>query len=229
MLAGLYARERRHGQGQHVTTSLLGAGMLLQSGVYQRAGVVVSQPSLDRAQTGYGPGYRLYACSDGAWLAVVIPDSAAWERVSRLPECSGLPSRYVPLRRGDDDALARGAEAVLESMFVSAPAVVWRARLQELAVLVEVCEAVDRDQFRRRILDDPFNQQLGRVTSYEALTWGHFEQIGVLTRCGSDTTSARAPSLPDVGQHSVSVLVELGVEQHDIDALLDSKVVRQQG
>src|SRR5262249_19278929 len=41
MLAGLYARATT-GQGQLVSTSLLGAGMLVQSGVYQRDGEVVA-------------------------------------------------------------------------------------------------------------------------------------------------------------------------------------------
>ncbi|HTU58629.1 MAG TPA: CoA transferase, partial [Polyangiales bacterium] len=55
VLAGLYARAKQ-GCGQVVDTSLLGAGMLLQSGVFQRDGVVVRQPELDAAQSGYGPG-----------------------------------------------------------------------------------------------------------------------------------------------------------------------------
>jgi len=37
---------------------------------------------------------------------------------------------------------------------------------------------VNRDGFRRKILDDPVNRQLGRVVSYETADWGRFEQIG---------------------------------------------------
>jgi crotonobetainyl-CoA:carnitine CoA-transferase CaiB-like acyl-CoA transferase len=227
MLAGLYARARTHGRGQRVTTSLLGAGMLLQSGVYQRDGVVVRQPELDGKQTGYGPGYRIYECSDGSWLAVVIPEPAAWQRLASLPGCADLPSEYLPLRRGTSDVLAQRAEAVLEAAFKSAPARQWRARLHELAVLAEVCEPLDRDQFRRCILDDPHNQQLGRVTSYRALKWGQFDQIGILLRCGPDAASESARMLPDIGEHSLAVLAELGVEQAEIDRLVRAKLVRQ--
>jgi crotonobetainyl-CoA:carnitine CoA-transferase CaiB-like acyl-CoA transferase len=226
ILAGLYARAKQQ-RGQLVTTSLLGAGMLLQSGVYRRNGEVVRQPELDGGQTGYGPGYRIYACADGKWLAVVIPDPAAWARVANLPECAGLPADYVPLRRSRDDVIARSAEEVLQGALASAPAPVWLARLRHLGVLVEVSESIDRDQFRRRILDDPLNQQLGRVTSYEVRAWGNLDQIGILLRSGPHALPTTHRALPDVGEHSAAVLGELGFEQAEIHALLDAKVVRQ--
>jgi len=81
-----------------VTASLLGAGLLLHSGVFERDGKVVSGPVLDAAQTGYGPGYRLYAGADGRWLALVLPDEAAWRRLASLPELAALPAEYAPLR-----------------------------------------------------------------------------------------------------------------------------------
>ena len=56
-----------------MATSLLGAGMLLQSGVFERDGSSVRGPQLDAQQTGYGPGYRIYECGDGDWVALVLP------------------------------------------------------------------------------------------------------------------------------------------------------------
>ncbi len=225
MLAGLFARARHRGHGQQVGTSLLGAGLLLQSGVYQRDGKVVRQPELDREQTGYGPGYRIYACGDARWLAVVIPDAEAWTRLQKV--CPGLPEDYVPLRRGPDDAIARQAEATLAQAFSSAPAVAWQARLRELSVHAELCESIDRDTFRRRILDDTLNQQLGRVMAYRALSWGRFEQLGILLRVGPDAVGATPRALPDIGEHSRAVLAELGVEPDAVEALLGADVVRQ--
>ncbi len=97
ILAGLYARATS-GQGQRVATSLLGAGMLLQSGVFQRDGEYIRGPELDGAQTGYGPGYRIYECGDGEWLALVVPDEESWRRLRALPEMAALPATYAPLR-----------------------------------------------------------------------------------------------------------------------------------
>jgi crotonobetainyl-CoA:carnitine CoA-transferase CaiB-like acyl-CoA transferase len=226
VLAGLYARAQQ-GCGQVVDTSLLGAGMLLQSGVFQRDGVVVRQPELDAAQSGYGPGYRLYECRDGKWLAVVIESAETWQRIARLPECSALPRAYVPLRRGPNDELARAAECVLAAALRTQPSAAWLARLREQGALVAHCDAMDRDQFRKRILDDPYNRELGRVVAYPVRAWGHFEQLGSFLRVGPEAQAALRAMLPDVGEHSASILQELGFDQPAITKLLDSKVVRQ--
>lgn len=241
ILAGLYAREST-GCGQLVATSLLGAGMLLQSGVFQRDGERVPTPSLDSTQTGYGPGYRIYAGGDDRWFALVLPDRDAWARLRDLTASAatpatgddstvagGLPESYVPLRGGSDDALARQAESALEAVFAAAPAAEWVARLRAAGLLADLIEPLDRDGFRRAVLDDPVNRQLGRVASYEVADWGWFEQIGALPRYGPTGVGADpvTPMLPGVGEHSVAVLADLGFPPVEIDALLAAKAVRQ--
>ena len=224
ILAGLVARART-GHGQRVETSLLGAGMLLHGGVFLRDGAVVRGPALDADQTGYGPGYRLYRGAGDTWLAVVVPDPDAWERLRSV--AGDLPPTYAPLRGGPTDGDAREAEAALERAFARAPAADWAARLPALGVLAEVVDPVDRDAFRRRILDDPLNRQLGRAVTYETAEWGGFEQIGPLLRCGPDVDGGPALHLPGVGEHTVEVLAELGCKPGDIDALLDKGLARQ--
>jgi len=226
MLAGLCARAARGG-GQYVTTSLLGAGLLLHSGVFERDGEVVPGPGLDAAQTGYGPGYRIYAGADGRWLALVLPDEAAWRRLASVPEMASLPPGYTPLRTGPDDGAARQAEKVLEGAFATAPAAAWTARLRALGLLAELIEPLDRDGFRRAVLDDPVNRQLGRVVSYPTADWGRFEQIGPLLRCGPEDLTGPRLLLPGVGEHTVEILGELGFTAAAIDALLAAKVARQ--
>jgi crotonobetainyl-CoA:carnitine CoA-transferase CaiB-like acyl-CoA transferase len=226
MLAGLLARTVT-GRSQQVSTSLLGAGMLLQSGVFRRDGEDLRQPELDARQTGFGPGYRLYECADGTWMAVVVPDQEAWTRLSAFPETTGLPSTYVALRGPENRELTDAADQVLEKGFLTASAPEWCRRLGTIGVLAEPVEPADRDEFRRGILDDPVNRQLGRVASFETPDWGYFEQIGPLLRCGPAGPGARRDLLPGVGEHTVDVLAELGFERDEIDALLSAKIVRQ--
>ncbi|CAO5154365.1 Carnitine dehydratase [Frankia sp. AiPs1] len=226
ILAGLYARART-GRGQRVDTSLLGAGLLVQSGVFLRDGDCVRGPTLDGAQTGYGPGYRLYQGGDGGWFALVLADEAAWSRLRALPGAEGLPAAYAPLRGGAHDAQARQAETVLEQLFATASAAHWAARLRAAGLLVEPVDPLDRDAFRRRTLDDPVNRQLGRVVAYQVADWGHFEQIGPLARYGPAADGGPALMLPGIGEHSVEVLAELGLPVADIDDLLATKTVRQ--
>jgi crotonobetainyl-CoA:carnitine CoA-transferase CaiB-like acyl-CoA transferase len=226
MLAGLCARAA-DGRGRQVGTSLLGAGMLLQSGTFLRDGDLVRGPGLDRDQTGYGPGYRIYECGDGGWIALVLPDREAWAAVASLPAVVGLPATYAPLRGGEHDAAVRRAEAVLESAFATASASEWVDVLRGLGLLVELIEPLDRDGFRRGILDDPVNRRLGRSVAYETADWGHFEQIGPLLRCGPDAGVGPDLVLPGVGEHTVEVLAELGFDTAAIGSLLELGVVRQ--
>jgi crotonobetainyl-CoA:carnitine CoA-transferase CaiB-like acyl-CoA transferase len=91
-----------------------------------------------------------------------------------------------------------------------------------------------RDGFRRAILGDPVNRQLGRVVSYETADWGHFEQIGPLLRCEPAAAKGTGEAgggprlmLPGIGEHTVEVLTELGLGSDEIDALLAAKIARQ--
>jgi crotonobetainyl-CoA:carnitine CoA-transferase CaiB-like acyl-CoA transferase len=228
VLAGLYAAAC-NGQGFRVATSLLGAGMLMQSGTYQRDGECLRGPALDAAQTGYGPGYRLYQGSDGEWFALVVPTRSEWRRLcAAVPELSSFGDRYAPLRGGSDDALATESEAAFERVFAAAPAGEWVARLQALELLVEPVEPMDRDRFRQGVLDDPLNRQLGRVASYATAEWGWFEQLGPLLRCGPSADGGPRLMLPGIGEHSVEVLTELGYPEDEVQGLLAAKVLRQQ-
>jgi crotonobetainyl-CoA:carnitine CoA-transferase CaiB-like acyl-CoA transferase len=101
------------------------------------------------------------------------------------------------------------------------------SRLHALGVPAERVEAMDRDAYRRGILDDPVNQQLGRVVAYDTADWGHFEQIGPLLRCGPSAAGGPPLMLPGTGEHSIAVLADLGFAADEIDALLAAKVVRQ--
>ena len=207
-----------------MATSLLGAGVLLHSGVFERDGELVRGPELDTRQTGYGPGYRIYQGGDGNWFALVLPDPEAWRRLATL--APDLPASYAPLRGAgpETEAAARHAETVLEAAFAAAPAAGWVGRLRGLGLLAELIEPLDRDGFRRAILDDPVNRQLGRVVSYQTADWGRFEQIGPLLRCGGGGPRLM---LPGVGEHTVEILTELGLPGDQIDALLAAKVAHQ--
>ena len=226
ILAGLDGRAST-GDGQRVDSSLLGAGMTLHGGVFQRDGELVRGPALGGDQTGFGPGYRLYRCAEDTWLALVIPSPDAWDALRALPELTELPATYAPVRSGEHDAVARAAEPILERALATASAKGWVDRLRAAGALAEVVDDVSRDAFRRGILDDPVNRELGRAVTYDTADWGRFEQIGPLFRCGPDVDGGPSLHLPGVGEHSVEVLDDLGIAPDVIDALIDAGVVRQ--
>jgi crotonobetainyl-CoA:carnitine CoA-transferase CaiB-like acyl-CoA transferase len=185
---------------------------------------LVSGPQLDSSQTGYGPGYRIYEGSDHRWLALVIPDRATWGRLRNLPEFSELPADYVPLRFASESA-AMVAEGVMEEGFKTRTVSSWVELLRDLSVPVESIPDVDRDAFRRGVLDDPVNRQLGRLIGYGTAGWGVFEQIGSVFRFGPGPQARATGGLPGIGEHTEEVLAELGFDRLEIDALVDTEVV----
>ncbi|MGH3247698.1 MAG: CoA transferase [Trebonia sp.] len=226
LLAGLYARGSGD-DGQRVETSLLGAGILLHSGVFLRDGELITGPVLDAGQTGYGPGYRIYRGRDDRWFALVVPSPEDWRRLAATLGEASLAETYAPLRGGAADAAARQAEAILEAAFATAPAGAWVARLQAAGLLAELIRPLDRDAFRRGILDDQVNRQLGRVVTFPTADWGQFEQIGPLLRCGPASGAGPRLMLPRIGEHTEEVLSELGFSTAEITALLEANLARQ--
>ena len=118
---------------------------------------------------------------------------------------------------------------MLEKAFATAPAATWIDRLATPVCWSSPSRPMDRDTFRRGILDDPVNRELGRVIAYETADWGHFEQIGPLLRRGPVPDGAPQAMLPGIGEHTVEVLGELGFGRDVIDELLGSGSLASSG
>ncbi len=190
----LYQRERT-GKGQAVAASLLGAGVLTASETYVGPdGALAPYAGLDGDQTRIRPGYELIQVADG-WIAVAAQ----------------TPAQLTALRTlaGTDDV----ADA--------APALRDRSRDQLLTDLDSAgvpAEAVRQAQ-RFPFFDDPGNQAAGMVASYQSAEWGRMEQPGAFWYFGDlDVRLHLAP--PAVGEHTVEVLTEVGLERAEIDALV---------
>ncbi len=206
ILAALYAR-RRGGVGQSVSSSLLGAAMSLKSGAFVAGETVVEGPTLDGGQLGYGAAYRLYQGSDGAWLALAVPDQAAWDSLRQL--IGGLAVTPPPLRTEGGEP--QPEEKILEAAFMTRPAAVWVQVLRVARIPAEPVAELDRATFSERIVDDPVNHQLGRVIAF---TWGdrgRLDQVCYPPRLGPGTQPRAEHRIPGLGEHTAEVLEAVGV------------------
>lgn len=110
---------------------------------------------------------------------------------------------WVAITAEDPDDLARGTVA---------------EALERLAAAGVPAEAVRLDQ-RDAFLDDPANRAAGLVASYEHGDWGRLDQTGGLWDFGDLALRIERPP-PLLGQHTVEVLTEIGLDPATIDALL---------
>jgi crotonobetainyl-CoA:carnitine CoA-transferase CaiB-like acyl-CoA transferase len=209
VLAGLYARLRGDG-GQRVTSSLLGAGMLLKSGAYLAGDEIVRGPVLDRDQRGYGAAYRLYRGGDETWFALAVPDSATWSALREVLETDQLPTLPPPLRTVPGEP--QPEERILESAFRSRSARAWVDALAAVGVPAELVRELDRSGFTDAFVDDPVNRQLGRVVSYRWGERGEVLQPSFPPRLGPMPRPGARPGIAGLGQHSHAVLREIGFD-----------------
>jgi crotonobetainyl-CoA:carnitine CoA-transferase CaiB-like acyl-CoA transferase len=210
VLAGLYARVRGGG-GQRVSSSLLGAGLLLKSGAFLAGDAIVGGPVVDRDQRGYGAAYRLYQGGDGRWFALAVPDSDAWSALRHVVAADGLPVQLPPLRTQPGDL--QPEERILESTFRLHAAQHWINALGAAGVPVERVRDVDRSGFTDAFVDDPVNRQLGRVVSYRWGDRGDVVQPCFPSRLGPAPRPGARAGIAGLGEHTRHILEEIGFDE----------------
>jgi len=222
ILAGLYARRRRGG-GQRVSSTLLGAGLLLKSGAFLAGSEVVGGPVVDAGQHGYGAAYRLYEGSDGRWFALVVPDAARWSALRELLGVDGLPTTPPALRTVPGDA--QPEESALAAAFGGAPAEEWVAALRQAGIPVEPVNEADRSGFTAGFVDDPVNQQLGRVVRYRWGDRGEVRQPVFPPRFGPVPKPGARAGIAALGEHTHEVLQEVGLDAVARNRLVGTRTI----
>ncbi|HEV2369646.1 MAG TPA: CoA transferase, partial [Acidimicrobiales bacterium] len=205
VLAALLHR-RRTGRGQQLWTSLLNAAALLSSDVFLVDGrPAPGRPGLDRAQTGTGPGYRLYEGRDG-WIQVAAV----------TPEQRDALAAVAGSSRDDGDA-----GGAVEELFARRSVHELQSALDRVGVPAEISiDTNDGDL----VLNDADNERLGLVASYPHPLVGLVRQFGALIGFSETPTGPYGPP-PLLGQHTREVMHDLGYADDVIDDLVARGVV----
>jgi crotonobetainyl-CoA:carnitine CoA-transferase CaiB-like acyl-CoA transferase len=220
IMAALYQRERT-GRGAMVSTSLLANGLWLNAiavqGILCGARTVV-RPPREQAVDALG---NLYRCRDGRWFLIALtPDGRRWQDFTTAigrPDLFADPRFATPAARRTN---VRVLITILDAVFAEHDWAEWRRRLEVSGIAFGVVGTLDdipHDAQMRASgslvpLDDP---RAGATLTVSSPFWIE----------GQDKVPATMA--PEVGEHTVEVLREAGIDAAEIDRLLAAGVVVQ--
>jgi crotonobetainyl-CoA:carnitine CoA-transferase CaiB-like acyl-CoA transferase len=200
ILLSLVHRERT-GRGRVVETPQLHSSVLATSEHFVHDGrVVPGFGVLDHEQMGWSEGFRAYQCLEG-WLAVACATDA---------ELAALRATVL----GPDDT-------EVEYALFGRSATEWVEVLRAAGV---PCEVIREDAFLKPFLLDDANVAAGLSVEYEHPVHGRARVIGEIVHLHRTSSRPRRRS-PLLGEDSVGVLLELGLDPAVVDDLVGRGVV----
>jgi crotonobetainyl-CoA:carnitine CoA-transferase CaiB-like acyl-CoA transferase len=217
ILQALYARART-GEGSYVDTSIVNACLLNTSyAVATPEGGAFERPRLDKDQTGFTAGCRLYQARDG-WVCVVAATEAQFDGLLTTAGLADLIARYpdaASRRAADAEISAALAQAIAEKNAAD-----WAAAFDAAGVPAEI----SAEHFSRGVFDDPELQSRNWVVSYDHPLVGKLDQIGLLYSLSDTPGRIMSPPLV-VGDQTEAIMRELGYSEADIEALIADRAV----
>ena len=213
-----YIYRLKTGQGQHVDTSLLEAGIALtlwETGVLWATG---EPPYPMGSAHRINAPYQALRCKD-QYITIGAANQANWQRLCHALDREELMEdpRFTtgPDRREHYAELAEELEATLMTM----PADHWLPKLEDEGVPSGPLNDMAQVYQDRHVLARDM------VVELEHPTAGHVRSIGIPVKLSESPGSIRLPA-PLLGQHSREVLHEHGFGDDEVAGLLQSGVVR---
>jgi crotonobetainyl-CoA:carnitine CoA-transferase CaiB-like acyl-CoA transferase len=216
VLAALIESERS-GRGQFVETPQLGASLYWMSDTYVEDGETVETFALDSQQRGHAPTNALYPTRDG-WILLACYDEREWAAAHSALGAARREPYAEARRRGfdADDAVAPLAQA-LASLDTSEAL----SRLSHAGVACIEPRFVAVEMLLHGELTD-----VGPLVRYSHPLKGDVFDVGRPWRFSdAPDDPPRRPPVP--GEHSRSILDDLGLPAAEVEQLLERGVVAQ--
>ena len=214
----LLARER-FGVGQNVETSQLGAlMMLMQSGIHQAFIGNQSPRRIQRTEI-TNPLANFYKCGDGKWITLggfqadrYWPDMA---KILGIGELTADPRfNSIPARAKNQAELI----GILEEAFLKRACADWITELRKLNMIVGPVQRLPE------LWTDPQCIANDYLVELEHPGRGTLKEVGVTIRMSATPGRPRKVA-PEFGEHTEEILLELGYDWEQIEALRSAAAV----
>jgi len=217
--AALLHRER-HGEGQRLDTSLLGATLFAT--IPRDGEAIRSGHAPQRLGSGHPTmvPYRNYVGSDGRYFFAAAFTPKFWLNLCQAMERPDLAAdqRFIDnrARTANRDSL----DAILEEAFSTKPAQHW---VERLAAHDVPCALVQ--DYYMALTEDPQVRHNATVLHFDHPIAGSLTNIANPVNLHGSPAEVRRPP-PVLGQHTVEVLREKGFMPAEVDGLLTAGTVR---
>jgi crotonobetainyl-CoA:carnitine CoA-transferase CaiB-like acyl-CoA transferase len=215
IMTALLARER-HGVGQKIDVSQLGAMMTLQA--LGLTGFLHTGTQLVRTGRAISPTFTYYQASDGEWLTIGVLTPKHWPLLCHALERDDL---LTDVRSAEPFARAENREWLMEEL---AGAIGKRPRQHWLDALVANDVPCGPVYDYAGVTADSQFWDNGYLVE---LDHPHFEGhrvVGIPVQLSETPGGVQGPA-PELGQHTEQVLLDLGYEWPEIEALRDGGVI----
>jgi crotonobetainyl-CoA:carnitine CoA-transferase CaiB-like acyl-CoA transferase len=220
VLLGLMAR-RNIGRGQKIEVPMLASLMFnltTRLAAYWADGV---DPERNGSAHSITAPYQMYRSADGSFVAGAWAPTA-WPRFCKAigkPELAEDP-RFddVRKRQANLDEL----NGILYPLFAEHPTAEWERRFGDAEALFGPVNSISE------ALNHPQVQALGSVQTVDHPTLGTIPQLDPPIKM-ADTPGRITTAPPLLGEHTIEVLRELGLDGPEIDRLLEGGVVKTNG
>ncbi|MDA7946793.1 MAG: CoA transferase [Hyphomicrobiaceae bacterium] len=217
ILAALLERERT-GKGMHVELALLDSAMAQMAFLSQNYWMTGKVPKALGSRHGSLAPYQAFSASDGE-LMIGAGNDAQWQRLCGILGLEGIAGD--PRFATNSDRVARVDETAerVQNVISTKPVTHWLAALRDAAIPCAPIHTVDE------ALAHPQIAARGLVVRPDHPVLGEINQIGFPIRFDGEPRKTPNPP-PLLGEHSATILSELGFSTDEIDGLAQRGVIR---